>query len=89
MTGYVPTEGEVRGRHNANATLDAMTWRMADAQFDRWLASHDESVFRAAWLSSGEGFNGEYPDEGVAWGASAGYEAFHRWMSDPQRRNGE
>lgn len=30
--------------------------------------------FRAGWESSGEGYNGEYPDEGVPWLESAGYD---------------
>lgn len=44
MSDYTPTTGEVRGRHNANAILDSRTWRMADAEFDRWLAAHDAEV---------------------------------------------
>lgn len=37
-------------------------------------------AFEAAWWSSGEGFNGEYPDEGVPWESSAGREAYTRWV---------
>lgn len=37
-TPYTPSLDEVRGRHNANARLEAMTWRQADAQFDRMIA---------------------------------------------------
>lgn len=51
---YTPTTEVVRGRHNANATLDSRTWRMADAEFDRWLAAHDAEK-RAEW----EGEQGE------------------------------
>lgn len=43
-----PTTEVVRGRHNANATLDSRTWRMADAEFDRWLAARDAKL-RAEW----------------------------------------
>ena len=52
----------------------------------RWLAEHllsDEAVeraFRAGWEASGEGWNGEHPDEGVKWEESAGYGEYHRWM---------
>jgi len=33
--------------------------------------------FRAGWEASGEGFNGEYPDEGVSWEVSAGHAAMN------------
>lgn len=39
-----------------------------------------EEAFRAGWESSGEGFNGEYPDEGVSWESSAGHAAYTRWV---------
>ena len=39
-----------------------------------------ELAFEAGWMSSGEGCNGEYPDEGVPWEASAGREAYERWV---------
>lgn len=48
MTDYTPTTEEVRGRHNANATLDGRTWRMADAEFGRWLAQYTAEK-RAEW----------------------------------------
>lgn len=52
--------------------------------FDAWLAevirAAREEGFQMAWWSSGEGFNGEYPDEGVPWERSAGKEAYDRWM---------
>lgn len=41
---YTPSEAEVRGRHNANAMRDSRTWRMADAEFDRWLAEHEAAL---------------------------------------------
>jgi len=31
--------------------------------------------FRSGWEASGEGYNGEYPDEGKRWEESAGYRA--------------
>ena len=36
--------------------------------------------FKAGWRSSGEGYNGEYPDEGKTWVMSAGREAMLREM---------
>lgn len=39
-----------------------------------------ERAFRAGWEASGEGWNGEFPDEGVKWEESAGYKEYHRWM---------
>lgn len=37
-------------------------------------------AFEAAWRASGEGYNGEWPDEGVPWAESAGREAYERWI---------
>lgn len=37
---------------------------------EEWLAG-----FKAGWQASGEGYNGECPDEGVPWEQSAGYAA--------------
>lgn len=34
-----------------------------------------EAGFKAGWMASGEGYNGEYPDEGVEWEQSEGYVA--------------
>ena len=54
MSDYTPTTEEVRGRHNANAVLDQRTWRMADAEFNRWLAAHDAEVLAAAGVTQPE-----------------------------------
>ena len=35
-----------------------------------------EAGFKAGWSASGEGYNGEYPDEGVPWPESAGRQAY-------------
>lgn len=37
-----------------------------------------EAGFRAAWEISGDGHNGEYPDEGVPWEQSVGHEEYLR-----------
>lgn len=41
--------------------------------------------FKAGWVSSGEGFNGEYPDEGVPWEESAGRAVYDRWIEKEDR----
>jgi hypothetical protein len=55
---------------------------MLRAEFDTWLAEHDRRVweqgFEAAWRATGEGHNGECPDEGVSWHNSAGREEMQR-----------
>lgn len=92
---HTPSDSEVSAQYRALAQTRPLgvtysqALRLRRAEYDRWLRAHDESVFRAGWQASGEGYNGEYPDEGVPWDRSAGHEAFERWMSDPQRRNGE
>lgn len=51
-----------------------------------------EEGFRAGWQATGEGFNGEWPDEGIRWEASAGHEAMLKAralrVSEPPRSNG-
>ena len=37
-----------------------------------------ERGFRAGWEASGEGYNGEYPDDGVPWDESEGRQAMIR-----------
>ena len=53
--------------------------------FRTWLAevirAAREEGFQAGWWASGEGFNGEYPDEGVPWEASVGKEAYEGWIT--------
>ena len=48
-----------------------------------WLEAHDreiaEKAFRAGWNASGEGWNGEYPDEGALWEVSAGKQEYEKW----------
>ena len=41
------------------------------------LAAAWRDGFRAGWEASGEGYNGEYPDGGVAWESSAGHAAMN------------
>jgi hypothetical protein len=44
-----------------------------------------EIGFKAGWMASGEGYNGEWPDEGKDWPTSAGKGAFTEWIdqADP------
>jgi hypothetical protein len=55
---------------------------MSDLEFEAALLGSVSadwiSGFVAGWQSSGEGFNGEYPDEGVLWEKSAGRDAMLR-----------
>lgn len=92
MSDYTPRTEDVRGAyrawHDGQGDDHPLKPTWSAQEFDRWLAAHDESVFRSAWLASGEGFNGEYPDEGVPWEKSVGRESFTRWMSEPHRNVG-
>ena len=40
-----------------------------------------ENAFKAGWQASGEGWNGEYPDEGVPWDKSGGYSEWLKWLA--------
>ncbi len=54
MSDYTPSTEEVRGRHNANATLNGRTWRRAEAEFDRWLTQYTAEK-RTEW-EAGQGW---------------------------------
>ena len=85
---YTPTTDEIR-RDWVQLSADAYSLvtddadEVAVAEFDRWLEAHDrevaEKAFRAGWNASGEGWNGEYPDEGALWEISAGKQEYEKW----------
>ncbi|QNJ55563.1 hypothetical protein SEA_PHINKY_72 [Microbacterium phage Phinky] len=47
--------------------------------YQRGYAAGAEEAFRAAWEASGEGHNGEWPDEGRSWEESEGRKEFLAW----------